>query len=90
MMEATTRNVTCRDGVRALIDLTEGRLPSRRRRAIEAHVDGCRRCRRFVASYRATPGILRRVTAARLPAGPGRRLRLVVASLRRDRAPGRH
>ena len=78
-----TRTLTCRDGVRVLMDVTEGRLPSRRRRAVEAHVGGCRRCQGFVASYRATPGILRRATAARVPAALGRRLRRVVRSLPR-------
>lgn len=76
-----TRTTTCRDGVRVLMDVTEGRLPARRRRAVEAHVGRCRRCQGFVASYRATPGILRRATAARLPASLGRRLARVVRSL---------
>ena len=76
-----TRTLTCRDGVRVLMDVTEGRLSARRRRAVEAHVGGCRRCQGFVASYRATPGILRRATAARLPASLGRRLGRIVRSL---------
>jgi anti-sigma factor RsiW len=79
-----TRTLTCRDGVRALMDVTEGRLPARRRRAVEAHVGGCRRCQGFVASYGATPGILRRATATRLPAGPSRRLGRIVRSLGRQ------
>jgi len=78
-----TRTVTCRDGVRSLMEVTEGRLHGRRRRALEAHVGGCRRCQGFVASYRATPGILRRATAAPLPPPLGRRLRRVVSALRR-------
>jgi anti-sigma factor RsiW len=76
-----TRTATCRDGVGILMDFTEGRLPARRRRALEAHVGGCRRCQGFVASYRATPDILRRATAVRLPSPLRRRLRRVVSSL---------
>jgi len=32
------------------------------RRALEAHLHECRRCREFLESYRATPGIVRRAT----------------------------
>ena len=78
-----TRTPTCRDGVLFLMDYTEGRMPAKRRSALEAHVGGCRRCQGFLASYCATPGILRRATTARLPAPLGRRLHRVVSSLPR-------
>ena len=76
-----TRAVTCRDGVRVLIDLTEGDLPAARRREVEAHVGGCRRCQGFVRSYLEAPGILRRATAAAMPARLGRRLGKMIAAL---------
>jgi hypothetical protein len=36
--------------------------------ALDAHVGACSRCAAFVASYRATPRILREASAAALPA----------------------
>jgi anti-sigma factor RsiW len=69
------KTVTCRDGVRVLMDYTEGLLPAARRRAAESHVAGCLRCQRFVRSYSETPRILRRATLTPMPADVGRRLR---------------
>jgi anti-sigma factor RsiW len=76
-----TGTMTCRDGVRVLMDYTEGVLPVAARRAVEAHVRGCGRCLGFVRSYRETPRIMRRATLTRMPAGLGRRLRRMVAAL---------
>ena len=76
-----TGTMTCRDGVRVLMDYTEGVLPVAARHAVEAHVRGCRRCLGFVRSYRQTPRIMRRATVTRMPAGLGRRLRRMVATL---------
>jgi anti-sigma factor RsiW len=73
--------MTCRDGVRVLMDYTEGALSLPRRRAVESHVSGCTRCQRFVRSYTETPRILREATAARMPARLGRRLHGMVARL---------
>jgi anti-sigma factor RsiW len=71
--------MTCRDGVRVLIDYTEGVLSAPRRRAVETHVGACARCRGFVRSYCETPRILRAATAARMPARLGGRLLRMVA-----------
>jgi anti-sigma factor RsiW len=60
-------DLVCASGVELLMDYLEGELPAGTRAAIEAHVAGCERCQAFVESYRATPGILRRATAAALP-----------------------
>ena len=76
-----TPSLTCRDGVRVLIDYTEGMLSAPRRRAVEAHVGGCVRCRGFVRSYRETPRILRQATVTRMPARLQGRLRRIVAKL---------
>jgi anti-sigma factor RsiW len=61
-------HVVCQSGVELLMDYLEGQLPADVRAELEAHVAGCARCTAFVASYRATPEILRRATLAALPA----------------------
>lgn len=73
--------MTCRDGVRVLMDYTEGVLSALRRSAVESHVGACVRCQGFVRSYRETPRILREATVTRMPARLGRRLRRMVAAL---------
>lgn len=73
--------MTCRDGVRLLMDYTEGVLPAPRRSAVEGHVGVCVRCQGFVRSYRETPRILREATAMAIPAGAGRRLQRMVREI---------
>ena len=60
--------VVCASGVELLMDFIEGVLPSEVSAALEAHVAGCARCAAFVASYQATPRILRDATTVTLPA----------------------
>ena len=63
-------DVVCASGVELLMDYLEGALPEDLRAELEAHVASCPRCTAFVASYRATPRILREATlAARAAAG---------------------
>ncbi len=61
-------DVVCASGVELLMDFIEGVLPADVRTALEAHVAGCERCAAFVASYQATPRIVRDSTAVTLPA----------------------
>ena len=60
--------VACASGVELLMDFIEGVLPSEVSADLEAHVAGCARCAAFVASYQATPRILRDATTVTLPA----------------------
>jgi anti-sigma factor RsiW len=60
--------LTCASGVELLADYLEDQVPPEVRVEIEAHVDGCPRCRAFVHAYRETPRILRQATLAALPA----------------------
>ena len=60
--------VACSSGVELLMDFIEGVLPPDVSAALEAHVAGCARCAAFVASYQATPRILRDATTVTLPA----------------------
>jgi len=59
---------TCASGVERLADYLEGVLSADTRAELEAHLRGCARCTAFVASYRATPAILRLATSVDPPA----------------------
>ena len=69
------RPITCSSGVELLTDYLEGVLPNEVRAALDAHVAGCPRCAAFIASYRATPHLLRDATDTALPADVERSLR---------------
>ena len=60
-------DVRCVSGVELLADYLEGLLPPDVRGSLEEHVLACERCQAFVASYQATPGILRAATDTELP-----------------------
>ena len=60
-------DVRCVSGVELLADYLEGLLPADVRASLEQHVLGCERCQAFVASYQATPSILRAATDVVLP-----------------------
>jgi anti-sigma factor RsiW len=59
--------VMCVSGVDLLADYLEGLLPPDVRASIEQHVLSCERCQAFVASYQATPQILRDATDVIVP-----------------------
>ena len=61
-------HIACSSGVELLMDFLDGALPAEVNAALEEHVAGCARCAAFVASYQATPRILREATMATLPA----------------------
>ena len=61
--------IACTSGVELLMEYLEGALPDDVRAELDAHVLGCERCAAFVASYLATPRILREATATALPEG---------------------
>jgi len=75
--------MTCRDGVALLMDYVEGALARPVSRAVTRHVSGCPRCRAFVASYLATPRLLREAIRPRMPRRVGRALRLRIGQLAR-------
>ncbi len=60
-------DVVCASGVELLMEYLEGSLAPDVHAALEAHVAGCARCVAFLASYQATPRILREATLAALP-----------------------
>jgi len=57
----------CVSGLELLVDYLEGLLPAATVAAIEGHVAGCQKCQAFIASYNATPRILREATDAAMP-----------------------
>ena len=69
------KEIVCASGVELLMDYLEGVVPADLRSAIDAHVAGCPRCIAFIASYQATPRILREATATAMPADLQRSLR---------------
>jgi anti-sigma factor RsiW len=62
-----TADVVCASGLELLADYLEDALPADVKRDIETHVGGCPRCQAFVASYEATPRILREAAAVTMP-----------------------
>jgi anti-sigma factor RsiW len=75
--------LVCADGVRMLMDYSEGVLSPADRSVVDAHVAGCPRCVAFVKSYVETPRILRAATAALMPAEVAVSLRRFLAARRR-------
>jgi anti-sigma factor RsiW len=57
----------CVSGLELLIDYLEGLLPPPTVAALEGHVAGCQRCQAFIASYQATPRIVREATETPVP-----------------------
>jgi anti-sigma factor RsiW len=60
-------DVSCQTGVELLMDYLEGAVTDEMRATLESHVADCAKCTAFVASYLATPRILRDATAASMP-----------------------
>lgn len=60
--------IVCASGVELLMEYMDGVVAPELRAALDEHVAGCPRCTAFVASYLATPRIMRDATAVALPA----------------------
>jgi anti-sigma factor RsiW len=74
---------SCASGVDLLMDYLEGVLPAPTVAVLDGHVAGCDRCKAFIASYRATPRIMRDATDTSLPASVQSSLRLWLRERRR-------
>ena len=70
----------CISGVELLMDYLDGVLSADVKAALDTHVAGCQRCTAFVASYIATPRILRDATDVVLPADLGAKLKAWIES----------
>jgi anti-sigma factor RsiW len=80
------KEVACVSAVELLMDFLEGVLPADVRDELEAHAAGCPRCTAFVASYCATPRILRDATAAALPTHVEASLKTFVQNVLQERS----
>ena len=78
-------DVSCETGVGLLMDYLEGVVPGDVRTVLESHVAGCPKCTAFVASYLATPRILREATAATMTPELQRSLVAFLRAQRDDR-----
>ena len=76
------KELVCSQGVDHLMDYLEGAVPPPLRAALDEHVSGCPKCAAFIASYLATPRIVREATQVDVPASLGPTL---LALLRRHR-----
>jgi anti-sigma factor RsiW len=63
--------LVCSNGVDQLMDYLEDVVPPAVRVALDEHVAGCPKCVAFIASYLATPRIVREATRAEAPASLG-------------------
>ncbi len=82
--------LSCRDFEQFILDFLEGTLPQRDRRLFSVHLKMCRRCRDYVARYKATIALARRAYAEgddRLPEGIPEELVRAVVTTRRNRKP---
>lgn len=61
------KDVSCKTGVELLMDYLEGAVEDDMRALLESHVTGCPKCEAFIASYLATPRILREATETSMP-----------------------
>ena len=77
-------DVSCETGVELLMDYLEGSVPDDMRTILESHAAGCPKCGAFIASYVATPRILREATAAAMPPELGRSLLAFLRAQRGD------
>lgn len=64
-------DLVCSNGVDQLMDYLEGTVTPSVRVALDEHVAGCPKCVAFIASYLATPRIVREATRVEAPASFG-------------------
>jgi anti-sigma factor RsiW len=62
-------DLVCRTGVNHLMDYLEGVVDPALGAALEHHAAGCPKCQAFIASYQATPRIVREATTVTAPEG---------------------
>ena len=77
-------NLVCSNGVEQLMDYLEDAVPPAVRVALDDHVAGCQKCVAFIASYLATPRIVREATRVEPPASLGPSLLQFLREHRQD------
>ena len=77
-------DLVCSNGVDQLMDYLEGVVTPTARVALDEHVAGCPKCVAFIASYLATPRIVREATRVEVPASLGPSLLQFLREHRQD------
>ena len=77
-------DLVCSNGVDQLMDYLEGVVTPTARVALDEHVAVCPKCVAFIASYLATPRIVREATRVEVPASLGRSLLQFLRQHRED------
>jgi len=77
-------DLVCTNGVEQLMDYLEGVVPPPVRVALDEHVAGCPKCVAFIASYLATPRIVREATRVEAPESLGPSLLQFLRQHRKD------
>jgi len=80
---------TCQECLDLLTDYVDGELPSDLQGRLEEHFGDCQPCEDFVATYRATSSVCRKVLARTMPESVAARLRSFLRSeIEKDKASG--
>jgi anti-sigma factor RsiW len=77
--------LSCERCVELFGDHVEDVLAPDRRAELEEHLRGCARCAEALSDYERVPALVRRATAARIPAAAGARLRRLMGHAWRRR-----
>jgi len=66
---------TCKDSINLLLAFVDGELPREEEQHLHEHLGDCTACVNFLAKYRATPDLCRKVLAEKMPAEFSRKLK---------------
>ena len=80
---------TCQDCIDLLTDYVDGALPANLKVKLEEHFGGCQPCEDFLATYRATTSVCRKVMARAMPESVATKLHAFLRNeIGKDKASG--
>jgi anti-sigma factor (TIGR02949 family) len=77
-------SMTCRETIDLFMDFVEGSLSPEDKQELDRHFAACPPCLEFLRSYEATPRILKRAAAQKMPPEVGERLKRFLEKKRRS------